>query len=259
MFEQDRVIVRLQQRVLRDPAIVLCYLAGSFGHGKADKYSDIDVVLAFHDESSRNDAFDSRRDFVQSVLPYVPAKSIDTLDREPYVHIALYSNGALVEFKFEIIANIQNKALDSEIRILKDTINYAHHFEITRKNRGEEIRLPTIDSATLSTIDARFWVIYMDVFRLLMRGDLVKAYPIYLDLLTNSIRKLLPLLPISHSTRSGLIQSFFSLDGDATVEKLKELLQSYLDAREEIIQRHNLTFVPDAPFERELLKVIGFA
>jgi hypothetical protein len=25
------------------------------------------------------------------------------------------------------------------------------------------------------------------------------------------------------------------------------------------VRKHNLTFVPDGPFERELLKVIGFA
>jgi hypothetical protein len=259
MFEQDRVIVRLQQRVQRDPSIVLCYLAGSFGHGQADKYSDIDVVLAFRDESSRKIAFDSRRNFVQSVLPYVPAKSIDPLDQAPYAHIALYSNGALVEYKFETIANLQDQGLDAGIRLLKDTINFAPHHEMAGEKRGDNIRLPSIDSATLTAVDSRFWVLYIDVFRLLMRGDLVKAYPIYLDLLNNSIRKLLPMLPIGHTSRAGLIQLYFNLDGDTTLEQLKELLRAYLNARAEIVRKHNLTFVPDGPFERELLKVIGFA
>ena len=77
MFEQDRVIVRLQQRVLGEAAILTCFLAGSYGRRTADAYSDLDVVLVFAGEEERAAAFERRQEFAQSVLPYVPARSFD--------------------------------------------------------------------------------------------------------------------------------------------------------------------------------------
>ena len=53
MFEQDRVITRLQQRVMREPAIAACFLSGSFGKRRDDGYSDLDVALLFDSDASR--------------------------------------------------------------------------------------------------------------------------------------------------------------------------------------------------------------
>jgi signal-transduction protein with cAMP-binding, CBS, and nucleotidyltransferase domain len=89
MFEQDRVLLRLQQRVLAEPEVLVCFLSGSYGRGEQDAFSDLDVAMVFADEDSRETAFEQRRDFVRSVLPYVPAKSFDAAHVRPYFHIAL--------------------------------------------------------------------------------------------------------------------------------------------------------------------------
>lgn len=94
MFEQDRVIFRLQQHVMRERDILVCFLAGSFGRNTQDAYSDLDVALVFADEARRDAAYAKRREFVKAVLPYVPAKSFDATHVRPYFHIALYGKRA---------------------------------------------------------------------------------------------------------------------------------------------------------------------
>ena len=103
MFEQDRVLVRLQQYILKDDQIKACFLAGSHGRGANDKYSDLDMVLIFSGAVSRDRAYEQRHKFVKSVLPYLSAKSFDADHVMPYLHIALYANGAKVDFIFETI------------------------------------------------------------------------------------------------------------------------------------------------------------
>ncbi len=100
MFEQDRVLVRLRQRIARDQQIQVCFLTGSYGRGTQDKFSDLDLVLAYKDEGSLTLAYENRRDFVRSVLPFVPARSFDADHIRPYLHSALYANGTKVDYQY---------------------------------------------------------------------------------------------------------------------------------------------------------------
>ena len=84
MFEQDRVLVRLQQRVLSEGDIVACFLSGSYGRRQNDPYSDMDVAFVFADQAARERAWRQRRGFAQSVMQYVPAKSFDAAHVRPH-------------------------------------------------------------------------------------------------------------------------------------------------------------------------------
>ncbi|HUS94014.1 MAG TPA: nucleotidyltransferase domain-containing protein [Patescibacteria group bacterium] len=256
MFEQDRVIVRLQQRVLREKSIVACYLAGSFGRGKADSYSDLDVVLVFTDQASRDQAYEERREFIQSVLPYVPAKSFDANHIMPNFHIALYSNGAKVDYQFEIMSNLDYFAGDENIRLLKDEIGWADHAQSIQTVPQKVIEKPLVSSIMLTDLDNRFWVMYMDVYRLLLRGDFDKSYPIYLELLHFTVPQMIGLLPVSSQARKNLIHAFFSQDAQNTLKHLRELLPAYQTARSEIINLHDLSFIKNINFEREITTLI---
>ena len=79
LFEQDRVLVRLQQRIQSQANIAACFLSGSYGRRLADAYSDLDVVLIFADTAVREQALQERREFVRSVLPFVAVKSFDAV------------------------------------------------------------------------------------------------------------------------------------------------------------------------------------
>jgi hypothetical protein len=256
MFEQDRVIVRLQQRVLRENTIVACYLAGSYGRGTADSYSDLDVVLLFADQTNRDQAYDRRREFIQSVLPYVPAKSFDANHVMPYFHIALYSNGAKVDYHFETISKLDQITRGDNIRLLKDKIGLAERLHSITSVPPPAVKMPSITSKMLSDMDNRYWVIYMDIYRLLMRGNSDKSYPIYLELLNFTIPHMLPLLRAGSPARLNLINAYFSQDASITLKHLKELLPAYLDARSEIVKYHNLTFTADVNFEHEIMTLI---
>ena len=256
MFEQDRVIVRLQQRVLREKTIVVCYLTGSYGRGTADSYSDLDVVLVFEDQSNRDQAYDRRREFIQSVLPYVPAKSFDASHVMPFFHIALYSNGAKVDYHFELISKLDQITSDENIRLLKDEVGLAERLHSMTSIPPPAVKTPSISSKMLSDLDNRYWVMYMDIYRLLMRGDSDKSYPIYLELLHVTIHYMLPLLPAGSPARLNLINAYFSQDASITLKHLKELLPAYLDARSEMVKYYNLTFTADVNFEREIMTLI---
>ncbi len=256
MFEQHRVIVRLQQRVLREKSIVVCYLAGSYGRGKADSYSDLDVVLVFSDQASRDQAYEGRRKFIQSVLPYVPAKSFDANHIMPNFHIALYSNGAKVDYQFEILSHLDIVAGDENIRLLKDEIGWADHAESIKTIPQKGMEQPVVSSISLTDLDNRFWVMYMDVYRLLLRGDYDKSFPIYLELLHFTVPQMIRLLPVSSPARRNLVNAFFSQDTQITLKHLRELLPAYQAARSEIINLHDLSFTKNINFEREITTLI---
>ena len=256
MFEQDRVIVRLQQQVLREKTIVACFLAGSYGRGTADSYSDLDVVLVFADQTSRDQAYDRRREFIQSVLPYVPAKSFDADHVMPYLHIALYSNGAKVDYHYEIKSNLDQVKSEENIRVLKDKIGWSERLQPKTTAPPPAVKTPTISLKMLSDLDNRFWVIYMDIYRLLLRGDTDKSYPIYLELLHFTIPNMLPFLPADSPARLNLINAYFSQDAAVTLKHLKVMLPAYLAARSELVNRNNLTFETNVNFEREILILI---
>jgi hypothetical protein len=132
MFEQDRLLVRLQQHVLRERDILVCFLAGSYGRNTHDAYSDLDVALVFAGEAEREAAFGRRREFVRAVLPYVPAKSFDAVHVRPFFHIALYGNGAKVDYRYETQQLLRPNPWDRKIRILKDTDGWGENFSMNR-------------------------------------------------------------------------------------------------------------------------------
>ena len=105
-------------------------------------------------------------------------------------------------------------------------------------------------------IDSRFWVMFMDVYRQLLRGDYDKPYPIYLELLNFTLPELLGLLPAEEPARLSLLESHYDRDTKATVEHLRKLLDAYISARNVIIRRYNLGFYPDHVFEDSLRRIV---
>jgi hypothetical protein len=169
MFEQDRFIVRLQQSVMRESDIEICFLTGAHGRRTEDAYSDLDVVFVFPDTATRDSAWERRRDFTRSILPYVPARSFDADHLRPHLHVALYGNGAKVDYRYEARDEIAPQPEDRELRILKDSDNWAENYQ------AASARIiptqPRMEAAELERIDARFWGLFWDVFRQLLRGD----------------------------------------------------------------------------------------
>ena len=250
MFEQDRFIVRLQQSVMRESAIQSCFLTGSHGRRVEDAYSDLDVVLVFADEAARDDAWAGRRNFAQSVLPYVPAKSFDPDRDGAYVHSALYGNGAKVDVRYETRDSLRPDLADREVRVLKDTAGWAEEYQAA-SGRAVVAR-PRLEASELQRIDDGFWLMFWDVYRQLLRGDAEKPFAVYLDLLHFTLPPLLRALPPEDPAYQGLIHVGYSRDHEATLANLRSLLEAYIAARAAVIRRHNVGFTPDDGFERAL-------
>ena len=257
MFEQDRVLLRLQQRVLAEPEVLVCFLSGSYGRGEQDAFSDLDVVMVFSNEGSRDAAFEQRKEFVRSVLPYVPTKSFDATHVRPYFHIALYSNGTKVDYRYETRETLIPNPWDRELRLLKDSEGWGKAFQESAIQLSGSLPLPTITAKELTSLDERFWVMFMDVYRQILRGDYDKPFPVYLQLLYYSIPRLLRLLPHEEPTRQALINASFGHDLRATADHLRRLLEAYLAARQAIVHRHRLLFAPNEALEIELLRRIN--
>jgi hypothetical protein len=250
MFEQDRFIVRLQQKVAREAGIMACFLAGSFGRRTEDAFSDLDVALVFDSKAGRDAAWEQRETFVREILPYVPAKSFDAAHVRPYLHIALYSNGAKVDYRFENRAELMPNPFDRELRILKDPVGWAETYQA----QCAQTFLPPqrISSAEIKALDHRFWVMFWDVYRLLLRGDTDKPFTIYLELLHFTLPALLRLLPPEDPAYQGLLAAYFTRDAPATRQQMKTLLVAYLAARSAVIRRTNVHYMPDSGFERSV-------
>ena len=254
MFEQDRVLVRLQQKVMGERNLLACFLSGSYGRSQADDYSDLDVALVFVDEPSRDSAWESRFDFVRSVTPYVPAKSFDAGHVRPYFHIALYSNGTKADYRFETEESLQPNPWDRDLRILKDTNHWAEQYQTACT--GIMSSQPRISAAELKTLDERFWIMYWDVLRQVLRGNSDKPFAIYLQLLHFTLPPLLEILPPEDPTRQPLQVALFNPNTKTTAVHLKELLSAYISARTAVGRRLHLDFQPDTRFETAIQKVV---
>ncbi|RMG91944.1 MAG: hypothetical protein D6706_17600 [Chloroflexi bacterium] len=254
LFEQDRFIVRLQQRVLAESKIVACFLAGSYGRRKEDDFSDLDVALVFANESDRENTWMERRAFVQSVLPYVPAKSFDAVHIRPFFHIALYSNGAKVDYRFETQSSLEPNPWDSEIRILKDSDKWAENYQAMCARTL--LPQPRLTTEELIHLDERFWVMFWDVFRLLLRGDHDKPFTVYLELLHFTLPPLLRVLPPEEPARRALLQATYQQDTRVTRQHLGQLLGAYLAARTAVVQRLDLAFTPHNTFESAVKRLV---
>jgi predicted nucleotidyltransferase len=254
MFEQDRVLVRLQQRVSLEAQIAACYLVGSYGRGAQDSYSDLDVVLLYKDEVERDQAYQDRRSFARSILPFVSVKSFDS---GSYRHIALYSNGAMVDFSFDALDVKQPAWTDRHILILKDTPDgWAHRLQSEAQNLTASNRFSSISSQELNLLDERFWILFANVYRQILRGDFQTPFVDYLRLLGSTLPAMLELLPQDEPVRLQLIKSSYGANIQHTQEHLEHLLAAYLDARHRIIEIHNLEFRPDQHFERDMQRIV---
>lgn len=256
MFEQDRVIVRLQQRVLQESDILVCLLSGSYGRRQEDPYSDLDVILVFANDEKRAAAYKMRRQFVQSVLPYVPAKSFDASHVRPYLHIALYSNGSKVDYLYETQETLKPSPWLRETRLLKDTAAWGENFQAETVHATPMFVQPSISSESLVDMDNRFWIMFWDAYRLLLRGDHDKPFPIYLEFMYFTIMEMLRLLPPEDAAHQGLIQAHFSYDTRATAVHMRSLFRAYLAARTAVVRRHNLTLTLNHSFEAAVQKLI---
>lgn len=259
MFEQERVLVRLQQYVLRQDDVLVCFLAGSFGRAEEDPFSDLDVTLIYKDAASRSQAYQQRRAMVRDVMPYVPARSFDADHVRPYLHVALYGNGAKVDFTFETAEALESGQTLRHIRLLKDTARLGERFAQTAASSSHRDARPTITTEQLTQLDNRFWVMFMDVFRLLLRGDADKPFPIYLQLLYFTLPTLISLLPSGAQARQRLLDVRFEQDVAVNGAAMKRLLAAYLEARSEVVRLHHLGFSPDAAFESGIKRLVDAA
>jgi predicted nucleotidyltransferase len=257
MFEQERVLVRLQQYVLGDKAICACFLSGSFGRGEQDAFSDLDVILVYEDEERRELAFASRRRIVQAVMPYVPSKSFDADHVRPFLHAAVYSNGSKVDFSFEAKGSLMPSADKRDLRLLKDSDRWGEQF-LTASAISEQVTpRPAMTREQLLRLDNRFWVMFMDIFRLLKRGDYEKAFPVYLQLLYFTLPPLLAVLPPGDPAVRQLTIAHFNSNPLANSAALKRLLEAYLHARATVVRRQHLDYTPDRAFESGILRLVA--
>ncbi len=255
MFEQERLIGRLQRSVIQDPEIVACFLSGSFGRRTDDPYSDLDLALIYGGENARDRAWSNRLQFTQSIMPYVPFKSFDAAHIRPFFHVVLFANGSKLDLRFETQNSLEPNPWDSQIRILKDTDGWAHSFQAASERQA--FPQPGITGTELAALDQRFWVMYWDVLRLLARGDTDKPFPVYLELLHYSLPPLLQTLPPTSQTRANLIQATYDQDANVTAKHMASLLKTYLAARSAVVTQFHLQFSPDRSFESQIQQLVS--
>ncbi len=254
MFEQDRFIVRLQQSVMRESEIEICFLSGAHGRRTEDAYSDLDVALVFANSAARDAAWARRRDFVRSILPYVPARSFDADHIRPYLHIALYSNGAKVDYRYEARDTMAPQPEDREIRILKDSEGWAENYQATAARII--LSQPRLEAAELERIDTRFWGLFWEIFRQLLRGDARTPFTTYLELLYFTLPPLLRALPPEDPAHQGLIEIHYTREAAISLRELRRLFDAYLAARSAVIRRYNVGYLPDSGFERGIEQLL---
>ncbi|MGW8318431.1 MAG: aminoglycoside 6-adenylyltransferase [Candidatus Promineifilaceae bacterium] len=255
MFEQERVLVRLQQLVLRDEDIVACLLTGSYGRATQDAYSDLDVVLVFEDEQKRDAAFTRRTAFAQDVMPYLPAKSCDGGGDPPFLHVAIYSNGAKVDFRYVTKDSLSTQEWMGRFRILKDSDGWVAALE-ARTGFAASAQPPAVSAQLIANLDSYFWVTFMEVYRLLLRGDRERPFVTYLQLVYETIPPLLQLLPSEHPAYQALVNVHYGRDIPATLHHLRLLANAYIGARTAVIHRHSLLYAPNHRFEEALNRLI---
>jgi hypothetical protein len=190
-------------------------------------------------------------------MPYVPAKSFDAGHIRPFFHVALFANGAKADFRYETKETLKPSAWDRDIQLIKDTDGWGKQFQANGEKLSSILPRPTFTEKELVELDNRFWIMFMDVYRVLLRGDYDKPYPVYLELLTFTIPLLLRLLPTEEVARQSLSISHYDHDTPATTKHMRMLLNAYLDARAAVIRRYNLTFMPDQIFENAIIKLVS--
>lgn len=254
MFEQERFVGRLQRYVLGEATVLGCYLSGSFGRRTEDAFSDVDVILLYQDDPTREAAWGRRQTLAKGVMPYVAVRSFDADHVTPYLHCALYANGTKADYRYRTTVDLEPNPWDREIRVLKDTGRWAEQFQAAASRLAPP--QPFISLDELTTLDNRFWVMLWDVVRLVKRGDPDKPFAVYLQLLNFALPPLLSALPAEDAARQGLVRVTYSRDTAVTMRGLVDLLNAYLAARSAVVRRQNLAFLVDTAFESEIRRYI---
>jgi hypothetical protein len=141
------------------------------------------------------------------------------------------------------------------LRILKDTADkWGEQYQYACAQLYHT--MPRLTAAELTDLDNRFWVMFWDVFRQVLRGDHDKPFEVYVQLLHFSLPPLLHVLPPEDPARQGLQQAFFSPDTKATAKQMARLLQAYVAARSAVMQRLNLDFMTNHSFESAIQKLV---
>jgi hypothetical protein len=255
MFEQERLIGRIQRRVAQEPNILASFLSGSFGRRADDPYSDLDLALVYGDEGARAKAWRGRVELTQSIMPYVPFKSFDAEHIRPYFHVVLFANGSKLDLRFDTQDSSIPNPWDGQIRILKDTDGWARSHQASSEQQA--FPQPAMSHNELIALDQRCWVMYWDVLRLLARGDSDKPFPIYLELLHFALPPLLQALPATAKPRTNLIQAVYSRDATVTAQHMAVLLETYVAARSAVVTRYHLQFFPDKSFESQIQRLVA--
>lgn len=252
MFEQNRFIVRLRQRLNAERNIVAAWFFGSFGRNTADPFSDLNICLLYRDRQTQAAAWAARRTFCQDILAYVSAKSVDTADNQ---HSVLFDSGTLAHFRFCDWETLRPTHLDREIKPLKDdTSGWLDSYEQQCHFLGQQV-VP-ISAETVADVDDRFWILYWNVYRQTRRGAPANAFGDYVQLLASSMPTLLSALPPEHPAHQQLISAHFSADASATLHHLRQLLAAYLAARQAIVEKYRIDFRPNATFERNIERTL---
>lgn len=255
LFEQDRFLVRLQQRVMSDRDIAACFLSGSYGRRQEDSYSDLDIGLVFESNAAREEAWQRRRNFVNSILNYVPVKSFDAAHIRPYFHVALYSTGTKADFRFETSESLLPNPFDKDLRIIKDRNGQLEPLQA--ESTRQSVSIPRMTAESLRTIDERFWVMYWDTLRLVLRGDFDKPFTIYVELLHFTLPPLIAHFSSGTPTRNALQTAYFDNASKPLRQHLRQLLDAYLTARNQIVQTQHLDIQFDTKFEAAIQQLIN--
>ena len=248
MYEQDRVLTRLQQHVRRDFRIVVCVLEGSFGRRTADAYSDLDVALGYADDASRAAAWAERARFATEVLPYVAARSAD--GGVPFLHRAVYANGARVDFRYALADELRP---GPDVRALKEPAGWQSQTSTPALPPAP----PTLSAAALRDIDDSFWIFLLDVERHLQRGDSETPFPLFVALLHDVIQPLFAVLPAGHPLRLRLLQLQYKDDARHNRKQLRALLDTYRETRAAVLAAQRLDLADDPTFERQVERLFG--
>jgi hypothetical protein len=144
---------------------------------------------------------------------------------------------------------------DRELRILKDSDGWAESYQ------AASARIiptqPRLEAAELERIDTRFWGLFWEVFRQLLRGDARTPFTTYLELLYFTLPPLLarPAArgPGPPGTRSTSITRAMPAP---TLRELRRLFGAYLAARSAVISRYNVGYLPDSGFERGIERIL---
>lgn len=254
MFEQERMISRVQRKVTAEPEIMACFLSGSFGRRTEDPYSDLDFALIFENDQDKALAWDRRRKFTQEIMPYVAVKSFDASHVRPFFHIALYANGAKLDFRYESKKTLNPNPWDRQIRILKDSYGWVEEFQKTSSTLP--FPQPRISSSELFELDQRFWIMYWDIVRQLARGDSKRPFTIYLEILYFTLPPVLTAMPENDPVKDNLIKANYNLDAQFTLKNMVEFLHAYLNARSKLVNLYSLQFPINSAFESEIMKLL---